>query len=406
MQVVAKLEDAAYARQSDSSCRPNGDCNSNQVQEWDTAVALYTGSIPELPAGDGDDGLLLYKIAERFCDTFGTCVKTGDDAGISAVNQEIFDQFREGQENLLLGKYWDLQRNVQRIILLLTVPLIQGTLRYVYRMDKLSDSSDKTRAKARTFAASVLPLCCTGADTLYDSVREANYTMVKSTLEENYECMGITPEMVGAISDLSSQGFLDDVAEPCGLFGCSDNSDSSDRLSLIKQYLINQEISSKEDLEKVGSPQQKALEWIAMHDGLSLDVPVTDKPSKEGYNFTTRFILSLLYFSTNQDESNWTLSANFLAASSHCQWYMVLHYTDLSTEFLGVACDEKTGEVIGLFLSKFRGCGLYKKDIVLSIRSQSCPRRRRGLPKTQYVCSYTASFLKSATGYDSHDMNL
>ena len=46
-------------------------------------------------------------------------------------------------------------------------------------------------------------------------------------------------------------------------------------------------------------------------------------------------------------------SFNFLKGVSHCDWYSVLQYADLSTEYRGVNCDAMTGHISGFFLSKF-----------------------------------------------------
>ena len=122
------------------------------------------------------------------------------------------------------------------------------------------------------------------------------------------------------------------------------------RTSQIKSYLIQQGISSEADLTTEGSPQQLALEFLAVRDGYVMDVPVGSKDTPEGYDFMTRYVLSTLYFSTLG--SRWTFDLNFMKPTGVCAWYSVLQYVDMSTEYRGVACDAAENQVASLFLSK------------------------------------------------------
>merc|ERR1712048_156971 len=86
--------------------------------------------------------------------------------GISNVNAEIFEEFAKGK-NLLLEKECDaVMGPTNRIIDLMTVPLIQGTLRYTYFWGKQQDDREAASAEMAVFAAAVLPRvhACSAAD--------------------------------------------------------------------------------------------------------------------------------------------------------------------------------------------------------------------------------------------------
>jgi hypothetical protein len=177
-----------------------------------------------VPKSSGAGGFLLYTLAQKRCENFGTCLKTGNDVGMANVNSEIFQKFREGKQNLLLGDCEQVRPAVERITQLMTVPLVQGTLRYAFAMDKQNDAREKAEAEGAAYAAAVLPLLndCneTDADIVYDNMRvgnggTANFEDVKTAFERNYQCMGITCDLVGGLVDIVNGGFLEG-AEPCG----------------------------------------------------------------------------------------------------------------------------------------------------------------------------------------------
>ena len=62
------------------------------------------------------------------------------------------------------------------------------------------------------------------------------------------------------------------------------------------------------------------------------------------------YVLTVLYYHTGG--SRWTFDLNFLKGHTHCGWYSILQYLDMSTEFRGVACDATTGKIYALFMSK------------------------------------------------------
>lgn len=137
---------------------------------------------------------------------------------MSKVNTEVLEQFRLGQAKLLQGKCVEAVPIKRRIVQLMTVPLVQGALRYAYKVDQLSGGS-KEKGEGAAFSAAILPLiasCDVDAATLIsDNMRidasthmSAGFTAVKQAFESTYTCLGITCQDVGGLEAY-------DLAEAC-----------------------------------------------------------------------------------------------------------------------------------------------------------------------------------------------
>jgi len=200
-------------------------CNDDPVHAWDEGVAYYAGSIE---GATGEGGKLLYSLAEKRCGNFKTCGgEGGETSGKSQVNTELLNLFTEGKNNLLAGKCDAVKPMVDRIADIMSVPLIQGTLRYGYKVDRLEEG-EKGQAEGAVFAAAVLPrvhaCSATDAKIIYDNMGVSDSPMtdfvaVKKAFENNYNCMGLTCEMVGGL--LENEEYYEDAA-PCGGGSSSD----------------------------------------------------------------------------------------------------------------------------------------------------------------------------------------
>ena len=218
MYVNRELEDAVD--DCENNC-PTESCNDDQVHAWDEAVAFYTGSIPK---SSGKGGVLLYTLAQKRCENFGTCVQEGENAGMASVNAQIFQKFDAGKQHLQKGKCSVAKDTVKEITNLMTIPLIQGTLRYAHIIGEQNQDSEKARAEGAIFAASVLPVLhdCSASDaqTVYDNMKAGNtatpdFNAVKSAFEKNYECMGVFCGDVGGLLSADGTTYFEG-AEPCG----------------------------------------------------------------------------------------------------------------------------------------------------------------------------------------------
>merc|ERR1719353_1894444 len=151
-----------------ANCNAFSANDAGPVHAWDEGVAFYTGSLEGLAPGGTSSGKLAYRLAEKRCANFGTCTGTGSTSGISQVNHELFKAgglFPKGRDLLHEGKCSEVRPVVNQIVSIMTVPLVQGTLRYAWKTgqiggvdNKASDQSAKNSAEGSTFAAAVLPL--------------------------------------------------------------------------------------------------------------------------------------------------------------------------------------------------------------------------------------------------------
>ena len=130
------------------------------MHAWDEGVAFYTGSL-EGTSGSSD-GKLVYRLAEKRCANFGTCgLNGGATSGSAQVNHQLLAQFAEGKRLLETGQCELVRPIVNKIVSLMTVPLVQGSVRYAYKLGAstlASDRSQKNAAEGATFSAAVLPL--------------------------------------------------------------------------------------------------------------------------------------------------------------------------------------------------------------------------------------------------------
>ena len=220
MYVIRELEDAL------DDCKIGCmQCNDDPVHAWDEGVAFYTGSL-EGQTGEGS-GNLLYALADKRCENYGTCGTHGiESQGTSKVNYDIFKEFAAGQFNLNIGNCEGARVNKEKIAELMAIPLIQGTLRYAYKVDILS-GQEKEKAEGAVFAAAVLPKlhACNKADatTVYDNMGvgagSTDFAKVKKAFERNYKCLGVTCADVGGL--LNGEEYYE------GASPCKDSSTSS-----------------------------------------------------------------------------------------------------------------------------------------------------------------------------------
>lgn len=181
------------------------------VLSWDEGVAFYTGSMAL-----GVPGILMYALAEKRCKDFKTCGRRANElAGSSAyINFEMFDIFDLGQFHLMRGECDPIRDLIDRATNLMSIAVIQGTLRYAYKVGTGTSTTEKSKAEGAVFAASVLPrvYACSKADAkiIYENMKvgapSTDFQAVLTAFESNYECMGIAPWQVGAIYEEAANG--------------------------------------------------------------------------------------------------------------------------------------------------------------------------------------------------------
>jgi len=213
MYTIREMEDAIDDCKSDCEF-----CNDAKVYAWDEAVAFYSGSL-EGETGN-QAGKMLYRLAEKRCKNFKTCI-----GEMSKVNKEIIIQFEEGKEKLNQGKCVEIRPIMKKIINLMSIPLIQGTLRYAYKIAR-GDGTPKDKAEGIAFLGAILPRLHSCSQQDADTVRqhmwidgdmnvsEDGFKTVKEAFERNYACMGVGCTDIGGHLDDQTDDYLTDFG-PC-----------------------------------------------------------------------------------------------------------------------------------------------------------------------------------------------
>lgn len=86
----------------------------------------------------------------------------------------------------------------------------------------------------------------------------------------------------------------------------------------VIQYLLDNGVSSQQDLQSDGSPQNLAASWLAEEDPANVVIPTFNVTTVDGYLYMTRYIMALNYFA--MDGENWLDSMNFLSGDDVCYW--------------------------------------------------------------------------------------
>jgi hypothetical protein len=202
--------------QATASCKEN----ENAIHYWDEAVGFYTGSITDFP---GEEGYLLFTVAEMECSYFGTC----SEGSMARVNEAIFVAFLEGKDMLQKKQCNEVIEVSRQIKSMMMIPLVQRILRHAYELDLQENQQAKTQGDAAAFMASLAPhlYSCqrSSAHMLWNDLAPGNATkasfeVLKFTLERTYDCLGISCEDVGGLLHIDPTGsglLYNKGAEPC-----------------------------------------------------------------------------------------------------------------------------------------------------------------------------------------------
>jgi len=248
-QVAELLQLGQQARdEAENGCRYQRDGCELAIAAWDAAAAVYVGSLEGADGNNspsGSYGKAPYALADKRCRNFKNC---GPDLNeftkdvTSNINTKILSLFSAGSHAAWNGDYKQLDKYIRLISNKSAVPLIQGTLRYYYR---LSDEEfgagtfstlDKEVGEGGAFIFGVLPKlwACSSRGVKkaelqskigggIAGVSAVNFQDIKLAFECNYRCLGITCEEVGELYD------DDDAADPKpGAEKCDDEDNGSD----------------------------------------------------------------------------------------------------------------------------------------------------------------------------------
>jgi hypothetical protein len=132
------------------------------------------------------------------------------------VNEKVLRHFVVGQGLLAVGKCAEARGRLDAIAQQMAVPLIQGTLRYAYRLNaSLSGANQKKEwAEAWAFARGILPQVHACSPAVAALVRGnldlaatspmalKSFAQMKQALESVYGCMGLTCADVGELQSM------------------------------------------------------------------------------------------------------------------------------------------------------------------------------------------------------------
>ena len=217
--------------------------NDGSVHAWDEGWAFYAGS--QVGTDGAESGDLLYGLANSRCKNFGTCASGA--TGLANANSKALAAAIAGRDDITTAKCTGGTTQLKILTEQMTIPLIQGTLKYAWEADPAMTGSacagqtapfdascSKAWAEGWTFASAVLPqinACSTAhAKTVKDALDGAaaapmagGIAAVKAAVEACYPSMGITCAEVG---EYQSSGVVFS-----GMAKCTDPVASSDSAS-------------------------------------------------------------------------------------------------------------------------------------------------------------------------------
>jgi len=196
MYVIREMEDAI------KDCKQGCiSCNDAPVHAWDEAAAFYVGSLEKTQGSP--EGKLLYRLAEKRCKNFNTC-----QGGKSPVNKYIMEKLNEGRDMLVNSQCDEVKEVRDRIIDAMSIPLIQGAMRYAYKIGKLN-GGPKEKAEGVAFLGAILPRInnCNPEDAkvlmkrmwIDAEMGDNGFEVVKNAFEKNYDCLGVSCRFVGGL---------------------------------------------------------------------------------------------------------------------------------------------------------------------------------------------------------------
>merc|ERR1719232_333776 len=211
--------------QKKTVCEKNPNPCEDAVNAWEKAIATWGGSIEEEYGRNrkepGQTGKWLFALATKRCANFKTCGATEADAtnkGVTArANMRIQSLFSKGRDSVFNGDVAKVEKTISEINKELTIPRIQGTLRYAYRMGEKGSIKDKEIAEGATFAYGAIPqvyACNTKSAKILKKNLEiggdattggtVNFNDVLAAFECNYQCLGITFDDIGELNECTN----------------------------------------------------------------------------------------------------------------------------------------------------------------------------------------------------------
>lgn len=205
MEVISRME------RSLDECFDTDITSDDALIFWDSAVAFYTGS-----QVFNESGVFLYHVANTRCLSASTCGENGvDDDGIAWVNYQVFHHFETGQKHLLERNCKATQKNKEKIVRLMLIPMIQGAIRRTRFLEDQEYDYERHLGEGIAYSSAVLPFihACNpdDASTIHNILKATNdeavnFSEVRDAFARNLPCLQITCEEIGSVLELSFNG--------------------------------------------------------------------------------------------------------------------------------------------------------------------------------------------------------
>jgi len=156
----------------------------------------------------------------------------------------------------------------------------------------------------------------------------------------------------------------------------------------VRDFLIQNNVSSQEALDKSNSPQQNALLWIAETDdrGLQIDNP----------KLIQRYVLVLLYYST--DGANWVNRDKYLTDALECQWHGIDCTNETMVVNISLASNNLVGELPSEIssLSSLQNLHLYENTLTGNLLNENVCTDLEILDLSKNELTGTIAFMSKA----------
>jgi len=131
MYVLHEYEDAIMDCLADDITGNTANVGGAAPHAWDEGWAFYAGSLEGVDGLTSTDGVMVYNLANKRCKNFGTC-KDGE-TGVAKANLKHLALARAGRDKILAGDCATVVDEFDLIVDQMTIPLIQGMLKYAER---------------------------------------------------------------------------------------------------------------------------------------------------------------------------------------------------------------------------------------------------------------------------------
>ena len=109
------------------------------------------------------------------------------------------------------------------------------------------------------------------------------------------------------------------------------------RAADVANFVISEGLSDASAVEAAGSPQNRAVGFMAVGDDAQMLIPAS-ATEEQAFEFVQRYALSVLFYALGGE--SWDFGLDFLIGDPTCLWYQTLRNTGGQTFNFGAQCDD------------------------------------------------------------------